>query len=593
MIARMKYFSILMMSLWLTGCVTDDFIKKVRPDNKIVESEKRYKEINTLLSEADKAIDSKEYNTAQDRYDQILKIDSTNVRAQAGIKIIEMQLRHESLIADARVLFESNETEKAKVKVRPVLIENPANVDARKLIQEIEAKDFKDQITPKKFKPKFSNTVTLEFNDANLKNIFQVIAKTTGINFVFDPAVRSDLRASIFVKDASIEDTIDFLLLMHQLNRKVLTESSVLIYPSSKVGQYDDLILRSFYLNHADAKQTSGLIKQMIPIKDMFIDDKLNMITMKATYDQLRDVEKLIADEDIPEPEVVLDVEVLEVSHSKITDIGMTFPNQVGIVNMNSDKLITLNELRHIGSSNIGLSPNPLINFLRTDSDTTTLANPRIRVKNRESAKIHIGDKIPIQTSTVSSTGNVVGNSANYLDVGLKLDVQPRVMLNNDVSIKVSLEVSNAKAAATANGFPTINTRNTSTVLMTADGETQVLAGLIKSEDLKSASKVPGLSDIPGLGRLFGDENNSKSKTELVLLITPHVVRNISRPEAQNAEFYGGISGGRSSPINFNPLARLQEMAGIPNSPPPVAIQPALAPIAPAPVPSPTTSAAP
>lgn len=539
--------------------------KNIEAPNKIQQANEQYRHINELFSKADKSIQANNIAEAHRLYDEVLKLDPANPRARSGIRQLEMLAKHNRNIPEAKLLFDKGNSDAALLKLRPVLIENPNQVEARHLIKEIESKSAKDQITPVKLKPSRSKTVTLEFRDAGLRNVFEVISKTTGLNFVFDPSVRTDLKASIFVKDASVEEAIDFLLMMHQLEKKALTENSLMIYPTNKKGQYEDVVIRSYYLNHADAKQTVSLIKSMLPITTIMVDDKLNMITLKATYNQLKDVEKLIADEDMPEPEVILDVEVLEVNRNRLTDLGITFPNQISITGTSSDKLINLKELGHLKSTNFAISPIPYINFMRSDSDTNTLANPRIRVKNRESAKIHIGDKIPISTSTVSSTGNIVGNSANYLDVGLKLDVQPRVMLNNDVSIKVNLEVSNAKASSDPKGFPTINTRNTSTVLMTADGETQVLAGLIKSEDLKTTSKVPGLADIPLLGRLFSDENKNRSKTELVLLITPHVVRNIARPEASNAEFYGGTSGSRTGPITFNPTSYLQEISGVSN----------------------------
>ena len=161
-------------------------------------------------------------------------------------------------------------------------------------------------------------------------------------------------------------------------------------------------------------------------------------------------------------------------------------------------------------------------------------------------------------------------------------------MLNNDVSIKLNLEVSSASVPAGAS-YPTISTRNTATVLMTGDGETQVLAGLINNQSTKSSNKVPGMADLPLVGRLFTDVNSSKSKTEIILLITPHVVRNIMRPDAKNAEFYGG-TGARSGPVNFNPLSVLQQFSGVPRATP---ATPA-APVAPAAAASPpATSAAP
>jgi general secretion pathway protein D len=210
---------------------------------------------------------------------------------------------------------------------------------------------------------------------------------------------------------------------------------------------------------------------------------------------------------------------------------------------------LTVEGLKNLNGSRIGIS-NPVLNLRAEDSDTNMLANPRIRVKNRDKAKIHIGDKVPVITSTSTSTG-FVAESVNYLDVGLKLDVEPSIHLDDEVDMKVGLEVSNiVREIKSANGTLTyqVGTRNASTTLRLRDGETQALAGLINDEDRKSANKVPGLGDIPVLGHLFSSHRDDRSKTEIVLLITPHIVRNLSRPEAIVAEFMSGTDAAIGSP---------------------------------------------
>jgi general secretion pathway protein D len=218
--------------------------------------------------------------------------------------------------------------------------------------------------------------------------------------------------------------------------------------------------------------------------------------------------------------------------------------------------------LKNITASQIAISPTPTVNFRKDDSDVNILANPRIRVKNREKAKIHIGDKVPVITSNATSTG-VISESVSYLDVGLKLDVEPTVLMRDDVQIKVGLEVSNiVREIRSSSGTLTyqIGTRNAGTTLRLKDGETQVLAGLISDEDRSTASRVPGLGDLPLLGRLFSSQRDERSKTEIVLLITPRVLRSDSTRQPAQTEFSGGtdnnIGGGRIAP--FEPVAGVQ-----------------------------------
>jgi len=194
---------------------------------------------------------------------------------------------------------------------------------------------------------------------------------------------------------------------------------------------------------------------------------------------------------------------------------------------------------------------NPLVvlNLRQTDGATNLLANPRIRVKNRDKAKIHIGEKVPVITTT--STANVgVSSSVSYLDTGLKLDVEPNIYLDDEVAIKVQLEVSNIIEQLNVSGTIAyrLGTRNTATTLRLRDGETQVLAGLISDEDRRAANKVPGLAELPLLGRLFSSNLDERKKTDIVLLITPRVVRSLARREGTAAEFPAGTDANPGAP---------------------------------------------
>lgn len=188
-----------------------------------------------------------------------------------------------------------------------------------------------------------------------------------------------------------------------------------------------------------------------------------------------------------------------------------------------------------------------MLNLLATDSDSKLLANPRIRVKNHKKAKIHIGDRVPVITTTTNT--NSTSESVNYLDVGIKLEVEPSVMVSDEVSIDIGLEVSNiAKEITSKSGTLTyqVGTRNANTTLRLKNGETQVLAGLINDTERSSSNRVPGLSSLPLIGRLFANKNDTHDKSEIVLLITPRIVRNIVPPEASLGEFSIGTESGNA-----------------------------------------------
>jgi general secretion pathway protein D len=188
-------------------------------------------------------------------------------------------------------------------------------------------------------------------------------------------------------------------------------------------------------------------------------------------------------------------------------------------------------------------------NLRQTDGRVNTLANPRIRVKNREKAKVHIGEKVPVFTTT--STANVgVASSVSYLETGLKLDVEPNIYLESDVAIKIQLEVSNILEQINVNNTVAyrLGTRNSATTLRLKDGETQVFSGLISDDDRRSTNKVPGLAEFPILGRLFQNPLEQRTKTEIVLLMTPRIVHNIARPETVAALFASGTEANPGAP---------------------------------------------
>jgi general secretion pathway protein D len=201
------------------------------------------------------------------------------------------------------------------------------------------------------------------------------------------------------------------------------------------------------------------------------------------------------------------------------------------------------------------------LHLRETAGRSNVLANPRIRVKNKEKARIHIGDKVPVITTTAGSTG-FVSESVSYLDVGLKLEVEPLVSLEDEVGIKVGLEVSNITQQVKTTGGTVayqVGTRNAATTLRLRDGQTQVLAGLISDEDRRTASKVPGMSRLPVVGRLFSNNGETLTKTEIVLLVTPRVLRNIERPGARIEEFNSGTEleigrGGAGAVVSIPPV---------------------------------------
>lgn len=501
-----------------------------------------------LLTAADKANDSGKWEEAVLLYQRVLGLDNENRSARNKLTLIDAERRYTRLLRDAAEMLEQGNIEGAKNKLRVVLLEAPNHQSARQLQAKLDAGSSAQSNKLPELKSPSGRRITLEFREANLKMVFEGLSKTSKVNFVLDKDIKPDAKVTVFVKDVTLDAAITAVLNTNQLEKKVVDETTILIYPNTtqKNSEYRDLVIRSFYLTNADIKQTANLLKTTLKVKNLHLDERLNLLVLRDTPEVVRLAEKLVALQDVAEPEVMLEVEVLEVQRNKLTNIGIVYPANLtaGISSApGSFSALTLDALKNLNSTGITVSPNPAINFGKTDGVVNLLANPRIRVKSREKAKVQIGDRVPIVTANISTTAATVSDSVQYLDVGLKLEVEPVVMLDDRVSIKVALEVGTLGAQTTTrNGSVVfqIGTRNASTLLSLRDGETQVLAGLINDEDRRNANKVPGLGDIPLLGRLFSNHTDNKTKTEIVLAITPHVISNLQRPSADIMELWSG-----------------------------------------------------
>lgn len=546
-----------------TGLASLEKAAREEPDNleiRAVLAREREAVAGRLLLEADNARSSGDFEAAERGYRRVLEINQHNERAWAGLAALEMERRHMVLLKHAEELLKSNDYTGAEAELRRVLQDSPSHREAQQLMRQISEKEIRaGEMEQPILKTGFKQPITLEFRDAPLKSVFEIMGRTAGINFVFDKDVKQDTKTTVFLRDTHVEDVLKLLLMTNQLTYKALNENTVLIYPNTpaKQKEYQELMVRSFYLANVDAKQMVAMIKSLIKTKDIHVDENLNMFVMKDTPDAIRLAERLVALNDLADPEVVLEVEVLEIRRDRLLNLGIQYPDRINVNWLTAGAAVGAGmpagfEISSAGVNRSGsnlnsltgfiTSPAMIINLKKTENIVNVLANPRIRVKNREKAKFLIGDKVPVVTTT--ATANVgIASSVSYLDVGLKLDVESTVSLRDEVSMKVGLEVSNiVKEVQIANGGLAyqIGTRTATTVLALSNGETQVLAGLISDDERTILTKIPGLGDLPWVGKLFTNRTFSRNKTEIALLITPRIVRNIARPAKVDSEFHFG-----------------------------------------------------
>ncbi len=500
-----------------------------------------------LISKALSERAAGQYDAAAATLIEALTLDPTNARLQALVGDLDLERKGTDDLAAALKLAEAHQPERALRALEQALKDNPRNAGLQELQRRLLSEQRSAQVQALSSGLAESRPISLDFRDASLRTVLDVVTRHSGVNFVLDRDVRAEARVTVLLRQARVDDALDLITSSNQLAKKVVDARTVIIYPNTpeKQREYQEQLVRVFNLSNSDPKGAAAFLKAMLKIREPFIDERTNMLALRDSPENIQLAERLLAVFDSAEPEVLLELEVLEVSASRLTELGVKFPSSFSLSPLapSGTTQLTMANLGNMGRDRIGVGiGNLLVNLRREVGDSSTLANPKLRVRNKERAKVLIGDKIPV-VSTTSGTGGFVSENISYLDVGLKLDVEPTVFADDEVAIKVSLEVSSLgssiKTSAGSIAYQ-IGTRNASTLLRLRDGETQLLAGLISREERSTANRVPGLGDLPLLGRLFSSQLDDGKRSELLLAITPRVLRNVKRLNASEAELWVG-----------------------------------------------------
>lgn len=520
------------------------------------------------IAEARKAGDAEKVQAYLDRAAALGLEDERVSRLRDNIRIGKEQT---DALEKAKDLSSKKQYAAALSVLEQALKLNSRNSELKSLQDQIEYSQLRASGGDKGQGLTNTKPISLDFREANLRSVLDVMARASGINFVLDKDIKPDTRITVYLKSTKFEDALDLITSTHQLSKKVLDEKTVLVYPNTpeKQREYQEQVVRVFYLANGDAKGAAAFLKSMLKMREPYVDERHNMLSLRDSPENIQLASRLMSLYDQPDPEVVIEAEVVEISKTRQTDLGINYPSGVTLSALVPDggSQLTLRSLNHLSTGSIGVSiPDASVNFNTQDSDAKVLASPRLRVKSGEKGKIMVGDKVPIITTTTSGT-SLAYQSVTYQDVGLKLNVEPTIYADDDIAINVELEVSSLGTEVTTSTGTTayqINTRNASTLLRLRDGETQLLGGLINNKETMSASKIPGLGEFPVIGRLFGNQSDSTSRTELVLAITPHIVRNLRRVDADNGQLWIGTENNQRlrAPGGKIPQAEDQAVSG-------------------------------
>lgn len=445
-----------------------------------------------------------------------------------------------SLYQEALSYREAGKIEDAKGALRKTLQNYPDHKEAAKALAEMEKQQ---QVAATEGLALTSKApITLNFRQTDLRTAFEFIAKSFGVSVVFDESFKS-MPVTLFARDVTFEQGLNLLLTTTKTFYKKIGPNTILIIPDSKDkrGQYEDQIVRTVNLSTIRAKDMADILKGVLTIKKIIVNEQLNSLVIRDTEDVLKLVEKLVESNDRKPAEIIMEVEILEVNRTKADRLGLDFGSYQATANVPPYALggSFKKAAEQTGTLTI---PSVTLRFFKQDVDAKTLANPKIRVVNGKSAKIHIGDRVPLRASTIVDATGQVRTTYDYKDIGIVLNAEPIIHLDNSSTVKMKLEVSTLGENLGTADEPAyrIGTREAETYMTLRDGETAILGGLIRDDERNTRVKIPGLGDIPIIGALFTSYDDSAGRTDVLLTITPRVVRGWDLPTKAAREFYSG-----------------------------------------------------
>jgi len=512
---------------------------------------------------------NKNWDQAIDYYEKALWEDPDN-------SVYRMALLRAKIAASYAHLFKARELvaqgmkEEAQVEYDKALSYDPLNrviAEEARILRGEEKKEEKPEA--KKIEPPIKlkvdkERVQLEFTQVNLRSIFQAMAKFGQINIIFDEQFK-DIAFSISLKDVDFEEAIGTLCMASKNFYRIIDEKTIIIAPDQplKRAQYELNAIRTFYLSNIDAQEVQQLLAQMLRtqlgrVPTIFVDKNLNSVTVRDTPANIELAEKLLKMWDKSKGELVIDVEIMEVQRTRLRELGLQLDQYMvgfryaGPETSEKTGWTNLGDIDFSKKENYQVSiPASFIKFLEADSDTKVIAQPRIRGMQDEQIVYLVGEKIPIPITTFApiAAGGVSQQpitSFEYRDVGIELRIKPKIHFENEVTLEMEIKITNIGGTA-YEGLPIISTREVKNVIRLKDGETNLLAGLLKDEERMSLEGIPGLKSLPIIGSLFSNTEQTVIQTDVILTITPHIIRTLPLEEKDQEPLWIGLD--RAAPL--------------------------------------------
>jgi len=396
------------------------------------------------------------------------------------------------------------------------------------------------------------------------RQMYLMLARIGGLSVVFDPTFRES-PAEVNLRDMTLRQGLDAIAGVSQTFYKVTGPKTLTIIPDTpaKRREYIDEQVRTFYVSNLDMKEVVDLLRVAGDVRKLQ-PTSTNTLTVVDTPERLETVAKILAAIDKARAEVIINVEILEIDRTNLREYGLQFASGDsagidGVAGVSSNQ--TLQSLRSLSQADILMSGVPSLYYrlLKSDTNTRTLANPHLRAVDSTLAQAKFGERVPIPTSQVvplfqGGTNQQIIQNVSYENIGVNIDITPRVHANNEVTLQVKVALSSVSGTGFS-GYPTFGNREITTTLRLRDGETNIMAGLIRDNERTVASGIPGFSDLPVIGRLFARNKRETQETDIVLTLTPHIVRVLDLTEEDLRPFRIPRDGSGMLPVELTPIA--------------------------------------
>jgi general secretion pathway protein D len=429
--------------------------------------------------------------------------------------------------------------------------------------------------------PSSDKPINLNFPQPKpIKQIYRALADAAGINIIFDQQLKDD-NVSIVLTGIEFQKALETLLRQENHFYKIIDERTILIAADTPANRktYEDLVIRTFFLSNGDVTEVANSLRALLQTTRISVNKAENSITLRDTTDKVSVAERIVEQNDKQLAEVVIDIELLQVNTNKLDQLGLLLkPYSVsanipspgtGLTNLGATVgagQFTWDQLKQLSIKSFGFTmPQATLDFIKNNGEAELLAKPQLRVSEGQKAQLLIGDKVPIPVTSFQSivagtgTGGIASpvTSFQYQDIGIKIEVEPRVHHNKEITLKLQLEVSQL-GTPTSTGQPVIGTRTVGANIRLKDGETNFLAGLFRTDKSKSKDTFPFLGSIPILGRLISHTQVMEATTDVVLTLTPHIIRIPDITEEDLSPVYVGTD----SNISYQGTPRVENPTG-------------------------------